>query len=148
MKAIKAKPILGNKALSLKPVLKKYAELTVAEMKKTVETWNDVNPTFEYDLEADSVHIGPADDQAGQIWQYLNDGTDIRYAIMSEDFEAKTTPGVVGSTAGVGGLTHFDFENPKPGIEAREWTEVIGDELESNFTTDVQKLINKTLRTF
>jgi hypothetical protein len=148
MKAILAKSVLGNKTLALKPILTKYAKLSVKEFEKTTETWNDVNPTFEYELEADSVHIGPVDDQDGQIWTYLEEGTDIRYAVMSEDFEPKTSVRVVGSTAGVGGLTHFDFENPRPGIVAREWSEVIGEKLEPKFVKDVQSLIKRTLRTF
>ncbi len=148
MKAILSKPILGSKTLTLKPVFVKYGKLTVAEMKKTTATWNDTEPTFETEIDGDTLTVGPTDDEDGDIWRYLEEGTEVRYAIMTEDFEPKTTPNVVGSSAGVGGLAFIDLDNPQPGIESRNWTEIIGDELEPKFTKDVQKYLKRTLRTF
>ncbi len=147
MKAIRAKPILGGKRLNIQALLKKYADLTIIEMEKTTETWENTDPEFIFEIEGNKVKIGPTDDKDGDIWRFLNDGTDVRYAVMSEDFEPKTSPGIIGSTAGVGGLTHFDFDNPKPGIEARNWTELIGEKLQPKFAADVQEMLKQTLNT-
>jgi hypothetical protein len=146
MKAILAKPILGRKTLSIKPILLKYAKETVTEFEKTTETWNDTDPTFEYELESDGVLIGPADDEDGQIWVYLEEGTDVRRALMSEDFEAKTTPGVVGSRAGVGGVVYISPDLELPGIEARGWSKAVGDDLEPKFVADINAYLKRTLR--
>ncbi|MFG0252981.1 MAG: hypothetical protein ACF8NJ_08925 [Phycisphaerales bacterium JB038] len=59
------------------------------------------------------------------LYFFLNDGTDVRYATMTDPFEAKTTPGVIGSGPGRGGLLYVDVNTPRPGIEARKWDRAI-----------------------
>jgi hypothetical protein len=56
---------------------------------------------------------------------WLEEGTKVRYATMTPDFKPKTQRGVLGSTRGRGGKAFVDKRKPKPGIEAREWTEQI-----------------------
>jgi hypothetical protein len=60
-------------------------------------------------------------------WNYLNDGTRIRYATMTPDFVAKTIPRVVGSFQGQGGLAYVNRNRPRRGIQAREWTKMLVD---------------------
>lgn len=56
-------------------------------------------------------------------WNLLNRGTAIRYATMTPDFRAKSIPRVIGSLAGAGGKQYVNRRHPRPGIEARRWTE-------------------------
>ena len=59
------------------------------------------------------------------IYRYVHDGTDIRFAVLSSDFIPKTIPAYLGSFPGRGGVIRFDFQNPRPGIIARNFTDTI-----------------------
>lgn len=61
-------------------------------------------------------------EKQAQIWHWLDEGTDVRYAIMTPDFVAKTVPGSLDSRAGSGGVIIVDTSNPQPGIQARGWS--------------------------
>lgn len=50
---------------------------------------------------------------------YLNFGTSIRFGIMTDGFNSKTTPGQIQSGLGAGGFSHVDINDPQQGIQAR-----------------------------
>lgn len=96
------------------------------------ETWSDVNkPAFTSEMGVDPQQIAVrvamqathAVSASISVFSLLDEGTDVRYAHMTPDFEAKTTPGSLVSTEGRGGFSHLDF--PLPGIAARNWTGVV-----------------------
>lgn len=52
------------------------------------------------------------------IFWYLEEGTDVRYAVMEHNFVPKTKPGRIASQQGQGGFDYLD-RMPHEGIEAR-----------------------------
>jgi hypothetical protein len=60
-----------------------------------------------------------------KVFWWLNDGTQVRYATMTNPFEAKTKVGWLGSQVGVGGKLFVSKKHPRPGIEARKWDEAL-----------------------
>lgn len=73
------------------------------------------------------------------IWHWLNEGTDVRYALMSPDFVAKTVPGRLDSGSGAGGVLMIDMRHPRPGIEARNWTDEIAKVMGETLVRETEK---------
>jgi len=71
----------------------------------------------------------------GDIFFYLNDGTDIRYAKMTTDFVPKTDVNELVSEAGQGGFSHLTFPFANPGIEARNFDQSVARQLEKEAPT-------------
>lgn len=55
---------------------------------------------------------------------FLDEGTSVRYATMTRDFVAKTKPRSFASGGGQGSLAYVNRGMPRPGIQARKWTEM------------------------
>lgn len=73
---------------------------------------------------------------------FVNDGTTVRYALMSPDFKAKTRPGFIGSGAGAGDLIIVNRNNPRPGIKARQFDKMISEKWEKEFPIQIQRAID------
>lgn len=58
------------------------------------------------------------------IYYFLNQGTRVRFAKMTPDFQPKTRVRVLDSFPGAGGLEAVDHIG-RPGIKARRWNEAI-----------------------
>lgn len=88
----------------------------------TTATWKNHHPVFfvqvNYGGGNSRVHVYTMD----KTWMWLNSGTRVRYATMSRNFIAKTTPGVLGSGPGKGYMKYVSTRFPRPGIHARNWT--------------------------
>lgn len=145
MKAIIAKVKPGRVLVPLKKEFIKASKRMQVALETTRVNFQQVDPTFLNEESQKGGHlirvIGPSDDKSGRIWVFLDQGTDIRYAVMTEDFEAKTSPNTLVTTIGVGGLSHFDFDNPRPGIEPRLWTELIAKVEGQKFVKAADKVI-------
>lgn len=108
-----------------------------AELNKTTKTWQGEKPRFEtlVGLErppgSASVMTGPTgSDKAVNKWVWLNGGTRIRWALMSKDWQSKTRVRWFGSGRGAGRVVIAGRRAmqrrgiaPRPGIEARGWSE-------------------------
>ena len=90
------------------------------ELEKTTQTWKR-KPQFLRTVKQYSFIVSTTSD----VYIWLNDGTRTRYAVMTPDFVSKTKPRWIGSRLGQGGLSHFNFRNPRSGIQARAWTDTI-----------------------
>jgi len=91
----------------------------LADLEQTVATWNHkvefkVHLTFKKDAR---VNIFTYD----LPWNWLDQGTANRYAIMSRDFVPKTTPGSFQSGHGAGRLIRIGRRSRGP-IRPRGWT--------------------------
>ena len=111
--------------------MEKVSKEIEKEFAKTTKTWNEHHPEFYHKLTVKYTEIGSAVGTDDEIYGYLNNGTQVRYAHMTDDFEAKTTPKVIGSGPGKGGFAYIG--KPLPGIEARQWDEVITENYEDRF---------------
>jgi len=93
----------------------------------TTKTWKGAKPNFVSTVNMDPQQayvITQPDDpnsEGGRKWWFLELGTRVRYAVMSRDFKAKTRRGVLGSSAGKGGMVFVSKKIRRPGIKARNW---------------------------
>jgi hypothetical protein len=102
----------------------KIADEVMKDFQKTVRTWNE-KPRFFKRIEVTRRGVNIVVGTDNQIYKYVNNGTRVRYAVMSRNFRAKTRPGVIGSSAGRGGLVIINRNRPRPGIEARRFDQKI-----------------------
>jgi hypothetical protein len=121
------------------------------EYRKRVDTWNDP-PSFSAKVDGDVrgdrpdivINIEGTEFQR-QKWRWINDGTAIRYATMSKDFQAKTAPGRRVSTAGAGQVLFVKKSVPRPGIKARNFERDINEQLEPTFVDRARRAILRGL---
>jgi hypothetical protein len=87
------------------------------------------------------LNVGPdGEERIVNIFRYVDEGTRVRYARMTNPFTSKSAPGRLQSGSGQGGFEELDFI-PRPGIEARKFGEQIVKQLKAQFVEDVRKLI-------
>lgn len=117
--------------------LEKQGKETEREFNKTVASWNGDKPKFEslVNLTGNSAELltGPTGNKkALDKFKWLDEGTRIRWAVMSKGWQSKTRRRFVGSGGGRGRVVIMGRRAmqkrhiaPRPGIEAREWTPTI-----------------------
>jgi hypothetical protein len=122
-------------------VLVRYKNKILADYLKTTATW-DNKPEFKSEIRyrgADPTVIVGTD---SIIYQDLDEGTDVRFDVMTHDplFEPKTSVGFIGSVEGVGGYAYTTTsDDPREGIEARLFSVVITDRYRDEFFREIQK---------
>ncbi len=154
VKAIKAK------AMNLKRVREELLKALEAEgretqklYEQTVSTWQGDKPTFESLVEVGSSDVtvltGPnGSEMALKKFKFLDEGTSKRWALMSSDWQSKTRPGVLKSGQGRGRVIVIGkrrMRRPRPGIQARDWTEKIGKQRHKPFIQAMIKAKNRGL---
>lgn len=125
---------LKEKAL-IAPLLagmKKTGKEIEVDYKKTTKTWRN-KPVFEIlsDLNPKGPEVLVGTDSL--IYKFLDEGTSVRYALMTDDFQPKTEPGIIGSSSGKGGLVYVDRRRPRPGIKARGFSPIIQKKFQPRF---------------
>lgn len=128
------------------------------DLSETVATWEGEKPVFKY------THVERGDDIVGQQvptgsehavnkWNWLNSGTSIRWALMSQDWSSKTSPGTLRSTSGSGqvlikgmGAMAKRGIAPRPGIEARDWTGIISKRHDIEIVRRIYDYLDKAAR--
>lgn len=117
------------------PTLRKSGDAVAAQLQRTVQTWEEHDITFKREIHFSgsgdaNVQIFPTGDQKSvDIWNYLNGGTDMRWSVVSKDWESKTWPLRIVAQAGAGHVVmrgrakmQAAGMNAGHGIEARNWT--------------------------
>lgn len=113
----------------------------------TVRTWDrsvDFSVLLEMGGDEWSVTVYTDD----RIYQYIDEGTSVRYATMTRNFVPKTRNRVIGSQQGRGGVAYVSTRRPRPGIEAREFSDEIFARRSPIFEARVEKIINNALDKF
>lgn len=135
VKAIKPKRLRTEPfKREIKKALQAEAKQLKREFGKTVRTWRR-KPKFEQLASTRPEETGEASVLVGTddpIYRYLDEGTRIRWAVMSKDWKSKTRPRVIGSSAGQGRVVIAGKRamlrrgiRPRPGIKAREFAKTI-----------------------
>ena len=155
MTAISSKDSLNAQVKSLAQIrarakkhLKVWANIFREEYRKTTASWKRqpiFTMKFESLPEGEQVIIGTDN----IIYRYLHDGTKVRWAVMTPDYEAKTVPRLLGSRPGKGyahlrgqkKMFEAGYLEAKPGIDAREWTKRIIEIYEKPFQTSMDKVV-------
>lgn len=138
--AIKATAILPGKfdpdAFS-REMIKEMSKVNVEinkDFDKTVATW-DGKPKFRATVAVSQDliegHVRTVRIYGSKppelIYYFINQGTKVRFARMTPDFEPKTRVRVIDSFPGAGGLEAVDPRIPNPGIVGRKFNEAIAD---------------------
>lgn len=119
------------------------------DFEATTQTWRNEKPTFSFNISlaggaTGTLTIQVGGNQKGQDkWFWLDEGTAVRYATMTPDFSPKTRAGFIGSGSGSGGVQFVNRQYPKPGIEARGWSEAIAEKWTPLFEDIMQEALDK-----
>ncbi len=102
--------------------LQLQGEAIKRDLEATTATWQQHHPRFFVDVNYGGgqarIHVYTND----VIWGYLDRGTAVRYATMSNNFIPKTTPFALSSRGGRGYKKYVSKFLPRPGIQPRHWT--------------------------
>jgi len=128
--------------------LRKEGKDQVKELDKTTKTWKGDKPKFEALIgltgEDATVVTGPTGSTMGvKKWNWLNEGTRVRRALMSRNWKSKTRPGYLGSGGGRGRVVFISRRLSRPGIQARGWTEMVTKRRKQPFTNRMIKAMNR-----
>ena len=74
---------------------------------------------------------------------WVDRGTRIRYATMSGDWKSKTKPNVISSYAGRGRVLFVSRKRPRPGIEARNFRDIIMRRMQARAAGAVRDALNQ-----
>ena len=112
--------------------------------KGTTKNWrHEVEFVSDIDFTPDGVTIIAGTDD--QVYFWLDKGTSVRRAVMSKDWQSKTTPGSLQSGPGRGRVVFISKKINLPGIEARDFsgkiTATIERELEPTFNRNIKKTV-------
>lgn len=148
----------GIKKIAARKELVKVAralgkELT-PEYRKVTKTWKGEKPRFTASVDETrnsvklNVGVPNTESDGNKKFMWLEEGTKVRYATMTPDFQPKTQAGVLGSSKGRGKKAFVDKRKPKPGIKPRGWTEQIIKEkrLPQTMNERVQKALEKAAK--
>jgi len=157
MVQIKFIPIFPKKAMGL---LTTSREMNAAMNKETVEferLFRQVSDGFaDTEVSYDRSVSVISDDLTGktstddEVMAHLNFGTDTRWAVMSNDWASKTSPGRLSSSSGQGHVVVRGRQamqargiRPKPGIKARAWDKAIAKQRRGPFKRNMQEAIKR-----
>lgn len=154
MKVIAAKFTAGKTLIdasklktAVNSALDKVAKGTQSDYKETYRTWTRVRPDARITTPSDGQRLVSV---ADKIYRYVDWGTRphmirpkrAKFLFFSRSFRAKTTPNVIGSSAGSRGQRDTFAKSVKhPGIRARRFTEAIY----SKRKYELQKEVNKAI---
>lgn len=125
-------------------------------LKRTVIKWKGARPVFTTEIHLSRTGGGIAEvttrptgtKKAVNKWVWLNEGTKIRWAMMSPNWKSKTTPGTLITNKGRGKVLFVGkraFKRlglpPRPGIKPREWTIVIQNRRQKPFLVGIRRII-------
>lgn len=117
-------------------------EIINREYQKTTRTWKN-KPEHDIIFKQTKQKISSLNITDNKIYFFLHGGTKVRYAVLSRDWVSKTTPRFIGSGTGRGRVLFVSKKHPRPGIEAREWTDVIAKNRTKPYKANMEKLMVK-----
>jgi hypothetical protein len=117
----------------------------IADFYKTTATWKDHKPQFEGKVQYAQGEASIIVHTGSEIYGYINAGTRVRYATMSNQFTPKTQPRVIGSTPGNGEMAYVSRKVARPGIEARHFTDTIAEKYQPEVANALVIAFNKSL---
>lgn len=128
---VPAKMRIGRIRLELLNALRKEGRDLKKNFEETIATWDGEKPTFKpvVSLAGNdaSVVVEPTGSKKGvNKWNWLNEGTRVRRALMSRNWKSKTKPGRLRSGSGAGQVIFISRRLNRPGIKARGWSKSIG----------------------
>lgn len=157
VKVIKAKKMnIRQVRRELEKEAKNQAKIVEKKYADTTSTWQGDKPKFESIIEVQndiSILTGPVGSgEAVNKFVWLDEGTSIRWAVMSNNWRSKTSPGRLRSGRGRGGVVIAGRRamqrrniRPRPGIKARNWTSTLQRQRRRPFTRAMIGATNRGL---
>jgi hypothetical protein len=133
---------------------------TLTTAKQTTQSFEEVNVEWELKVRYAGGAASVSVTTDNEIYGYLNDGTDVRWAVMNNPFQPKTHPGEITPSSGVRtynkrgyytairGRRAMQKRNiqPRPGIKARNFTDTIVEFLQQDFRDNLDGTIARAMR--
>ena len=149
-KAVTAKvPNINQFVTELTTKTKEAGKPAKQDFEKTTSTWEH-KPPFAIETKSTKNNIelfvgvesswSPGKKaNASDIYRFVTRGTSKRHALMSPNFSPKTRKGVIGSSAGRGGVIRVSKNLQLPGIESRDFEQAITKKNKKQIEKDIQK---------
>jgi len=110
--------------------------------KQTYATWsNPPSMHEEVKIGSSEAYAEVSTDDKKMLW--LDDGTKIRHAQMSQGWVSKTKPNKLKSGHGRGKLVRVSRQIQNPGIKPRNWSKIIAGIREPKFQRNVQNAVKR-----
>jgi hypothetical protein len=158
-RAIDVKQVQGK----LLGVLQAYGYKYLNELYRLVVDWETIRPKFEIERHYRGGDVSIQIWTPDLVFNSLNNGTSVRWAVMNNPFDPKTKPGSLTSGSGTrtynqngyytkirgkeamtrAGLSPFAYAHP---IQARNWYLQLRRKYEKDFHRDVQRAVREGLR--
>lgn len=132
VKIIKPKPFKGGALLKELGIgWRSLAKEIRADFKQTVSTWKH-KPTFDITMQETPRALTLEAETDSEVYGYIDKGTKVRRALMSSDWQSKTTPASgngaavhLHSGSGKGRMLYVSRKLKRKGIKARGFTKAI-----------------------
>jgi hypothetical protein len=122
----------------------RFAKRMKRSFEQSVGTWNH---PVSFHQKTNTAEMSVSVYTIDFVYFLLDEGTSIRYLVMSEDFSPKTRPGSLESRPGSGGPAYFDFDNPRDGIAPRGFSKQVedkhGPDYQAAIDTDLDRAVRK-----
>lgn len=122
------------------------------DFEKTVATWKH-KPRFKVKVESGPSRISIQASTDSAIYGYIDEGTKVRYATMSQDWISKTKPAIGGGAAvaltpgrGRGRKLFVDRRRPRKGIKARKFSSAITGKWEREIRGRMEKHLRQGVK--
>lgn len=149
----------GKKRLDLSEVqeeiiglLDDWGNVLIGYHERVTSTWEH-KPRFEFDVIRQRPGqggtyglLGVAVSTDDDIYHYLNEGTGVRYATMTKDFQPKTKFRTLDSGVGKGSLAYVSTKDARAGIQARMWDDEIAKLVEKRFKQELSAAFKRGAR--
>lgn len=129
--------------------VREFANKVLADYRKIKRTWVN-KPMHKSEIQCSqqfpevAVMFGATgDDQAVKEWNFVNEGTRVRHAVMSKDWKSKSTVKHIGASQGKGNVIFISKKINLPGIEARKFDEAISEKWNPRWKTTVIKAMKE-----
>lgn len=141
---LKVKEVVGTILAEMK---NRQSEKLIDLFNKTIQHWNEP-PKFVAKFSFSGGNavlwaVATGDDHDIWKWIWLDEGTSVRHAILSDDWQSKTSVGSLVSGSGSGYVTAINSNYLGAGIDPRNFAEQITEEMEKTFAADIQAAIDR-----
>lgn len=130
----------ARQAKAIDKALDDGADIAKEMLLRPTRTWNTI-PKFNIKKTPQGREVFTVE----KPYLFLTRGTRVRYATMTPGFIPKTGVRVLGSGPGAGGVMYISKKHPRPGIKAREWEEMVTEEMNKKMPKIVNDEIAKVL---
>lgn len=151
-KAVKPKSLsLPQVRARILNALKDEQKYAVSLLNETTASWNSkpvMRGMISYAGGNAAMVVGPTgNDHDVNKWVWLNEGTRVRYAALSRDWQSKTAPGRLRSGPGRGHVVARGYKAGRHrGIQARKWSDQINKMMRKTFHRKIQRAISEGIR--